>query len=260
MRITIIGSGNVATHLSAALKNAGHKIVQVYSRNINKANLLAYHVAAEPIDDIVLIDANTDIFIIAVNDDAVGEIARQLAGFDILMAHTSGSVGISTLQAFTDNAGVFYPLQTFSTTKELDFRQVPLCVEGADELITKTLEELARTVSNNVYQVNSEQRKILHLSAVFACNFTNHLYGVAQQLLAEHNMDFNMLRPLIAETADKVKQHLPAEVQTGPAVRKDEQTMQKHLQMLDNSPQLQELYRLLSQDIIKNTNGRNGDK
>jgi predicted short-subunit dehydrogenase-like oxidoreductase (DUF2520 family) len=260
MRITIIGSGNVATHLSAAFKNAGHRIVQVYSRDMQNAALLAYHVKAEAIDDLKNITADTDIFIIAVKDDAIAEIIPQLSGFNKLIAHTSGAVDMQLIQNFTEQAGVFYPLQTFSKTKELNFKEVPLCIEGATQDITHELEGLARSISNNVYRVSSARRKVLHLAAVFACNFTNHLYTVSQQLLAQHNMSFDMLRPLIIETADKIKEHSPADVQTGPAVRNDEQTMQKHLQMLNNNPKLQEIYTLLSQDIIKNHNTGNGDK
>ena len=260
MRITIIGSGNVATHLSAAFKNAGHRIAQVYSRDMQNAALLAYHVGAEAIDDLNDISADTDIFIIAIKDDAIAAIVQQLVKYDKLIAHTSGASGLQHITAFTDNAGVFYPLQTFSKTKELNFRDVPLCIEGASEAIAKQLEELARTVSNNVYRVSSDQRKVLHLAAVFACNFTNYMYAVSQQLLANSDMPFALLRPLILETADKVREHSPADVQTGPAVRNDEQTMHAHLQMLNHDPKLQEIYRLLSQGIIKNNNTTNGDK
>lgn len=260
MRITIIGSGNVATHLSAAFKNAGHRIVQVYSRNMHNAALLAYHVGAEAIDTPQGLIGDTDLFILAINDDAIAEFVPHLSIFNKLIAHTSGAVELQQLLNFTKNAGVFYPLQTFSKTKEVNFRDVPLCIEGADEAITQTLEALARDISNNVYRVNSAQRKVLHLAAVFACNFTNHLYSVGEQLLAGSDMSFDMLRPLIAETADKIKEHHPADVQTGPAVRNDDLTMQAHLQMLKKQPGLQEIYTRLSQDIIKNHNTRHGDK
>lgn len=260
MRITIIGSGNVATHLAAAFKNAGHRIVQVYSRNMQNAALLAYHVGAEAIDTPESINPETDLFILAIKDDAIAGFVPYLSSFHKLIAHTSGAVDMQALLDITPNSGVFYPLQTFSKTKEVNFREVPMCIEGADETVSKTLEGLARDISNNVYRVNSLQRKVLHLAAVFACNFTNHLYAISQQLLAGSGMDFDMLRPLIAETADKIKEHTPDTVQTGPAVRNDEQTMNSHLQMLQKQPLLQEIYTLLSQDIIKNHNKPNGDK
>src|SRR3569833_568188 len=257
MRITIIGSGNVATHMAAAFKNAGHSIVQVYSRDMQHAALLAYHVKAEAIDTLDAINPDTDLFLISVNDDAIDNIAQKLARHGKLVVHTSGSTPLNDLLKCTSNAGVFYPLQTFSKTKELDFRTVPLCIEGATEEITKHLEELAQTVSNNVYRVESAQRKILHMAAVFACYFPNVLYQSAGELLREHNLDFNMLRPLILETAAKVLEHLPGDVQTGPAVRNDEKTMSAHRQLLAQNPDLQQVYELLSQLIIKMDKGGN---
>ena len=254
MRITIIGSGNVATHLAAAFKNAGHSIVQVYSRNMHNASLLAYHVKADAIDDLNLIGPETDLFVIAVKDDAIEEVASALAKHNKLIVHTSGATDLQALLKYTPNAGVFYPLQTFSKTKEVNFNAVPLCIEGANEQITSVLNELAYTISQNVYKVNSDQRKTLHLAAVFACNFPNYLYYLSQQLLADQNLPFDLLRPLILETAEKVQEHLPGAVQTGPAVRNDEKTMNAHLQLLNEKPELQQLYRLLSQGIIKMDN------
>ncbi|QQL50511.1 Rossmann-like and DUF2520 domain-containing protein [Mucilaginibacter ginkgonis] len=250
MRITMIGSGNVATHLSAALKNAGHNIVQVYSRGMQNASLLAYHVGAEPVNDFDAITADTDLFIISVKDDAIIDVAAQLAGHRKLMVHTSGATDIGELMLITGYAGVLYPLQTFSKQKEVNFWEVPLCIEGADDDITFTLKQLGQTISNKVYEIDSLQRKTLHLAAVFACNFPNYLYHIAQQLLADNNIDFNLLRPLIKETADKVQGQLPSAVQTGPAVRKDGQTMQAHLQMLGDNAYLQNVYRLLSEGIM----------
>ncbi|MFD1256588.1 Rossmann-like and DUF2520 domain-containing protein [Mucilaginibacter terrae] len=251
MRITLIGSGNVATHLGAALKNAGHQIVQVYSRGAQNAALLAYHIKAEPTADLWQITPDTDLFIISVNDDAIDSMAAALAVHQKPIVHTSGAAALQVLLKYTDQAGVFYPLQTFSKNKEIYFRKVPLCIEGAYEDLTIELIQLAQTISNKVSIVNSDQRKILHLSGVFACNFPNYLYHAAQQLLAQHNLDFNLLRPLIAETAQKVEHRMPADVQTGPATRGDEKTMAAHLNLLQNEPDLKEIYVLLSQAIIK---------
>jgi predicted short-subunit dehydrogenase-like oxidoreductase (DUF2520 family) len=260
MRITLIGSGNVATHLAAALKNAGHNIVQVYSRNMQNAALLAYHVKAEAIDDLHAINTDTELFIIATKDDAIGPLAEQLAPHQKLMVHTSGATDLYSLLAFSDNVGVFYPLQTFSKTKEVDFRNVPLCIEAKDEAAAKTLEQLAQTISKKVYPIDSEKRKALHLAAVFACNFPNYLYTIAQQIIAKQELDFELLRPLIQETAAKVQSADPATVQTGPAIRNDEITMDMHRQLLEGEPELQQLYFLLSQGIIKLGNTRRGDK
>jgi len=251
MRITLIGSGNVATHLGAALKNAGHYIVQVYSRNLQNAALLAYHLKAEAIDDLSLINADTDLFIISTSDGVIDSVAAQIAPYQKPIVHTSGATPIQVLLKYTEHSGVFYPLQTFSKVKEVNFRTVPLCIEGAYEDMTAMLKELAFTISNNVSEVNSAQRKILHLAAVFACNFPNYLYYTAQQLLAKHELNFNLLRPLILETAEKVEVQLPANVQTGPAVRNDVKTMESHVGLLNDEPELQHIYELLSQAIIK---------
>lgn len=260
MRLTFIGSGNVATHMAAAFKNAGHRIVQVYSPNMHNAALLAYHVGAAATNLLTEISSETDIFIISVKDDAIAQIAEALAVHQKLIVHTSGSTSLDVLLDYTNNAGVLYPLQTFSKTREVDFLTVPLCIEAANDSICTDIKQLAATVSNSIYSINSAGRKILHLAAVFACNFPNYLYGVAQQLLAGHEIDFNLLRPLILETAQKVQQQLPANVQTGPAVRNDQTTMAAHLQMLEGQPHLQAMYTLLSQGIIKNNNGGHEDK
>jgi predicted short-subunit dehydrogenase-like oxidoreductase (DUF2520 family) len=260
MLITIIGSGNVATHMGAAFKNAGHRIIQVYSPDLQNASMLAYHVGAQAINDLNSILPDTDIFIISVKDDAIIEMVKALAKHQKLIVHTSGSTNLNDLLAFTNKAGVLYPLQTFSKNKEVDFATVPLCIEASDADIKADLEQLAATISKNIYSVNSADRKILHLAAVFACNFPNYLYTIAQQLLAAHQMEFDMLKPLILETAQKVQEQPPASVQTGPAVRNDKVTMDAHLQLLSHQPQLQEIYLLLSQGIIKNNNEGHGDK
>lgn len=251
MLITIIGSGNVATHIAAALKNAGHRIGQVYSRDFQNASLLAYHVGAEATDLLTELRPDADIYLIAVKDIAIEYVAAQIAGFGKLIVHTSGATPLENLSKHTVNAGVFYPLQTFSKQKELDFRQVPLCIEGATEQITLQLIALAQTVSNHVYRVDTQQRKILHLSAVFACNFPNYLYHVSQQLLAAHQLNFDLLKPLIRETADKIQHASPASVQTGPAVRNDVKTMDAHMQLLTGDAFLQNLYLLMSEGIMK---------
>ena len=260
MRVTLIGSGNLATHLGAALKNAGHQIVQVYSPNVQNAAILAYHIKAEAIDKFELINTDTEIFLIAVKDAAIEQTAQELSKFNKLVVHTSGATSLQTIQLYNKNAGVFYPLQTFSKFREIDFSTVPLCIEGADEEIKSKLVQLAQTISKYVYQVDSEQRKILHLAAVFACNFPNYLYNVAHQLLKKNKLDFDLIRPLILETAQKVQNSLPAEVQTGPAVRNDQNTMNNHLQLLDQEPGLKAIYQLLSQEIIKNANANHLDE
>ena len=251
MRVTLVGSGNVATHLGAALKNAGHQIIQVWSRDLQNAALLAYHIKAEPIDDLCAIHADTDLIIIAVKDDAVEQVASFIPLKNVLVVHTCGAVSMQTLEKYFDTCGVFYPLQTFSKSRELDFSAVPLCIESTGKNSMDVLFDLGKTISMHLSYVDSNQRKTLHLAAAFACNFPNYLYAVAADLLREKQLDFNLLKPLILETALKVQEFLPAEVQTGPAVRGDKQTMSTHLNLLQHHPEWQELYRLLSQGIIK---------
>ncbi|MGI4803549.1 MAG: Rossmann-like and DUF2520 domain-containing protein [Janthinobacterium lividum] len=255
MRITLIGSGNVATHLAAAFKNAGHKIVQVYSRNLQHAALLAYHVKAEPINHFTELSAETDLIIISVKDDALEQVASFITLKNILVVHTCGAVSMQVLQKYFDNCGVFYPLQTFSKVRELDFWSVPLCIESTDKNSMQVLLDLGRTISNNVQMIDSDQRKTLHVAAAFACNFPNYLFGVAANLLQQKQMNFDLLKPLILESALKVQEFLPQNVQTGPAIRRDEKTMQTHLDLLKEQPNLQEIYRLLSQGIIKMAEG-----
>ncbi|MEX8546453.1 MAG: Rossmann-like and DUF2520 domain-containing protein [Mucilaginibacter sp.] len=251
MRITLVGSGNVATHLGAALVNAGHRIAQVWSRDLQNAALLAYHLKAEPVDDLSEIRPETDLIVISVKDDAVETVASFIPIKNVLVVHTCGSVGLQTLKKYFDTCGVFYPLQTFSKTRELDFRSVPLCIESTDKNSTARLLDLGRSISNNVTYIDSAQRKTLHLAAVFACNFPNYLYAVAAELLSKQQMDFGLIKPLILETASKVQSFLPQEVQTGPAKRRDGQTMAAHLELLQQYPEWQQLYTLLSQGIIK---------
>lgn len=251
MRITLVGSGNVATHLAAALKNAGHQLIQVWSRNLQHAALLAYHVKAEPIDQLSEISAETDLIIISVKDDAVETVASFINLKNVLVAHTCGAVSMQVLQKYFDHCGVFYPLQTFSKTRELDFAAVPLCIESTDKNSMEILLDLGKTISKNVNIVNSDQRKTLHVAAAFASNFPNYLYQIAADLLEDEQLNLNLLKPLILETALKVQTFVPSKVQTGPAIRGDVQTMNAHLYLLQQHPKLQEIYRLLSQGIIK---------
>jgi predicted short-subunit dehydrogenase-like oxidoreductase (DUF2520 family) len=251
MKVSIIGSGNVATHLAKALHHARVQILSVWSRQVGNAELLANQIGAKAVSQISKIaDDESDVVLISVKDDAIADVAAQLKNYRGIAAHTSGAVALNILNENV-NYGVFYPLQTFSKHKTLDFSQVPLCLEANNAQNLQLLKKLATLISNNIYEVDSEQRKILHLAAVFACNFPNYLYGVAQQLLAQHQLDFNIIKPLIAETANKVQTALPFEVQTGPAVRNDEQTLQKHEDLLKGHSDWLTIYKLLSEQIKK---------
>ena len=250
MNIVLLGSGKVATQIGKALHNAGIPVAQVYSPTLEHAQTLAMQVHAKAISELAELTKNADVYIISVKDDAILGLVDQLDLGDKIVLHTSGSTAMDVLKSASTNYGVLYPLQTFSFDKTVDFSQVPIAVEASSPEIAKQLEALAHKLSPKIIQMTSEQRLVLHISAVFACNFSNHLYAIAEQLLESKGISFDHLRPLIAETAAKVQQALPSEVQTGPAIRKDEKILQKHLDFLKEQPQLQEIYRLLSQSIV----------
>lgn len=250
MRIALIGSGNVATQLGRALKAAGEEIIQVWSRSMEHASALATELEVPAVSSYSAITPKADLYIISVNDDAISSVASQLPVRDKILVHTSGSTGMEILKGCSPQIGVLYPLQTFTKTKTVDFTRVPLAIEGNDPAVLEVLGTLGSKISQNVIPMDSAQRRALHVAAVFACNFTNHLYALASGLMQKNGLDFGLLRPLIRETADKVQTFLPLEVQTGPAVRGDQQTINKHLALLQDSPELQELYRRLSQSIV----------
>ena len=250
MNIVILGSGNIATHLGRAFKMAGQTISQVWSRDITNAIALADTLAAEAIDSMFDLDRSADLFIIAVNDIAIRQVALELKLNDQLLVHTSGSTGLSALEGASTKIGVFYPLQTFSKIKSVDFRQIPIIIEANVPEVLAIIRAVADRLSEKVIELNSEQRKTLHVGAVFACNFTNHLFGLAQELLEEKGLDYELLKPLIEETLNKIEMNNPVSVQTGPAIREDQATIQAHLDLLKHNPDLSELYTKLSQSIV----------
>jgi predicted short-subunit dehydrogenase-like oxidoreductase (DUF2520 family) len=250
MEIVLLGSGNIATHLCKAFKMAGQNIVQVWSRSIDKATELADAVGASAIQDVSEITSSADLYILAINDDAIKTVASQLRISRGLLVHTSGTTGLDALNGFAERTGVFYPIQTFSKSKAVDLRKVPIAIEGSSAEVTDSLHSLASRLSEKVLEMNSVQRRTVHAAAVFACNFTNHMYVLASELLKEQYLNFDLLRPLIAETASKIQTSDPLSVQTGPASRHDASTMEKHLELLNDRPDLKELYEKLSQSII----------
>ena len=247
--VTIIGAGRVATHLGKGLKTAGLEINEVISKSGNSARELAELLNAKAVQDWANLSPTSDLYLVAVNDDAVAEVAQSFPFNDKLIAHTSGSVQMDVLSNASSSYGIFYPLQTFSKEKDVDLKKVPFCIEGADEVCAKSLFELAEQVSDNVSYVDSNQRKRLHLAAVFACNFSNHLYAIAEELLGEDGLSLDMLRPLLTETAEKAQTHSPKSVQTGPAVRNDEAIITNHLEQLEAHPDYRNLYNLLTKSI-----------
>jgi predicted short-subunit dehydrogenase-like oxidoreductase (DUF2520 family) len=248
IRLSIIGSGNVAQHLIQAFsKTAEIELVQVFSRNPEAVSLVVPN--DKIISDVGELKA-VDLTIIAVSDDAIAEVSKQLAFQNQLVVHTSGSVAMEALDS-KNRKGVFYPLQTFSKSKEVDFRVIPICLEAENENDLQLLTNVAKTISNSIANVDSVQRKALHVAAVFVSNFTNHLYQIGNEICEENNLSFDILKPLIQETASKILSLPPKEAQTGPAKRKDTQTINAHLNFLTDENQ-KEIYKMLTKSIIDN--------
>ncbi|SUB77258.1 Rossmann-like and DUF2520 domain-containing protein [Porphyromonas macacae] len=260
LRICIIGSGNVATHFARAFHCAGHYIAQVYSRNADHARRPAEETEAEAISGMEVIDRTCDLYLFSIKDDALPSLAAQMPRTSGLWVHTAGSISIDILTAHHECSGVIYPLQTLSRSRDIDFSTVPLYIEGNTRETEKELVALASEISRYVYVCNSLQRAALHLSAAFACNFTNYMYDVAEQLLEEYNLPARSLEPLIAETATKYAHMRAVDAQTGPAARGDRQTMDKHLKLLEDHPELQTIYRTLSEAIEKRQNNYKKEK
>lgn len=250
LKIVVIGSGNVATLLGCRLKAMGHHMVQVYSPTAAHAHQLATKLQAEVAENLSSVVSDADIYLIAVKDDAIPAVAQQLSHVGGVVVHTAGSVDVDILKPYCPRRGVLYPLQTISKDKELDFSVIPLFVEANTTADEAMLMGVASQLSTDVHRANSAARKAVHLSAVYACNFVNHLYALAYDVLEQHQLPFDVLKPLIAETSQKVMTMLPHDAQTGPAVRNDKSVMNSHLQMISDASQRQ-LYQLLSQSIMR---------
>lgn len=250
----IIGTGNVAWHLGKALKAKNISILQIAGRTGNHAMKLAENLEAAFTLDVTKINVDADLYIIAVSDDAITDIAQKLCLKNQLIVHTAGSIPMSVFHGQFKNYGVIYPLQTFTRSREIQFHEVPVCIEANNPDNFEKLFRLAQLISRKVLSLNSEKRATLHLAAVFACNFVNHMYSVAEQILKKNDMDFSILHPLIIETAMKAVSMKPLDAQTGPAVRNNRNLMNKHLKMLEKDPALREIYLLLSENILKYLN------
>lgn len=247
LSIILIGTGNVARHLFDAFASCeGVQILQVAGRN--KKALEYFSASTEVTTEFTgLVDA--DIYIIALSDDAIISVTEQLIIKNKLIIHTSGTVALQ--QLLNDNrAGVFYPLQTFSKHRNINFKEVPICIEAENDTDVLLLKNLASELSNSVHEITSEKRKVLHLAAVFVNNFTNHMFTMANEICEEHGLSFTILEPLIVETVGKIGEMLPSEAQTGPARRNDKGTMEKHRQLLTTKNQ-KEIYSILSESILQ---------
>ena len=245
IKIVLLGAGNVGTHLCRALQNKeGLEIIQWYNRSLNSLEKeLVPFAATQNLNDII----EADLYIISVSDTAIPAISKALEGKNGLIAHTAGSIPMEVLGAH-QNHGIFYPLQTFSKQKEVDFNQIPLCLEANQPENLNLLKKVAQSLGGPVHLIDSAQRKALHVAAVFVNNFTNHLYTIGEELCKAHKIPFSVLQPLIAETADKIKHLPPSAAQTGPAARGDQKILKNHLQYLTKESH-QKLYQLISASI-----------
>lgn len=248
IKVVIIGSGNVAHHLIEAFaKSKKVEVIQVFARQKESVTPLF---DSNKIISIYTDLAPADLYIIAVSDDAIATVSEQIPFENRLVVHTSGTVSINSLDS-KNRKGIFYPLQTFTKNKAVDFSQIPICLESEKETDFELLENVAKSISNNVFKINSQQRKVLHVAAVFVNNFVNHLYQIGNEICIENNVPFEILKPLILETANKVMSLSPKEAQTGPAKRNDTNTIETHLELLLTENQAT-IYKILTQSIQNN--------
>jgi len=257
MKIVLIGAGNVATHLGTAFQKKNFQVIQVYNRTLSAAETLGKKLQTEFIDQLQHIVSDADLYVFSIKDAALPLVLKNFPANGGLWVHTSGSV---PMDVFDDSAaeryGVFYPLQTFSKNREISFEHIPIFTEANSLSDRQLLEQTALSLSDKVIPLSSDKRKYLHLAAVFACNFTNHLYDIAAQILKSQEIDWEILLPLIEETAAKVRELSPREAQTGPAVRYDLPIIEKHLEMLNDDPEKQTIYRMFSERIHQRNNLR----
>jgi predicted short-subunit dehydrogenase-like oxidoreductase (DUF2520 family) len=246
--VVVIGSGNVAHHLISAFNNNETvNIVQVFVRNLEKG------IENFPNEKITHSFSNlkeADVYLICVTDNAIASVSSQIPFKNKLVLHTSGSVPLNHLDS-KNRKGVFYPLQTFSKSKTISFREIPICIEAEKEDDFALIEKIAKAITLKTYSIDSNQRKAIHVAAVFVCNFVNYLYTIGNSICEENKIPFEILEPLILETANKIKTLSPQEAQTGPAKRNDTETINSHLNFLTDTSQ-KEIYKILTKSIIDN--------
>lgn len=251
--VSFIGSGNLAWHLAPALDNVGFAVREVYSPNITHARALVdrlYHGRA--LDEPDFSESESRIFIVAVSDDVIADVVKGLKlPEEAIVVHTSGSQPLSVLEkAPTALTGVFYPLQTFSKGKKVDFGDIPIFVESDDAMVQKVLVNMGKALSRKVTKISSDDRKALHVAAVFASNFTNHMLSISKAIMQESKLNFDLLKPLIAETLNKSLDIGPEKAQTGPAKRGDLEILDRHMEFLQEDLPVAEIYKVISQHIV----------
>lgn len=253
LTVSFIGSGNVAWHLAPAFDNHGFVVKEVYSPNRKNATALTGRLyQAELKSSLDFSDSPSQLFVVAVPDDAISEVAREIALPDgATLVHTSGSQPIDVLQfAAAAHTGVFYPLQTFTKIRPVDFRQVPIFLEASDDIAARQLSSVAKELTTRYKTITSEERRALHVAAVFASNFPNHMLRLSKLLMDQNRLNFDWLKPLILETVNKALAVGPDHAQTGPAVRGDLEILDQHLAYLQADAAMAKIYEIVSQDII----------
>lgn len=249
----IIGAGNVAWHLGPELENAGYSIREVYSRSSESAKAIIERLYnAQLKNDLDFSNSKSQIFIICVADDAIEDIVTEIIlPENAILVHTSGAQPLSMLgYAATEHIGVFYPLQTFSKSRRVNLKEVPVFIESDDDKTIKVLKAMAESIASRALVIDSKKRKVLHVAAVFACNFTNHMLTLSKSITEANDLDFGVLQPLIIETLSKGLEIGPEFSQTGPAMRKDIKTLDRHLEFLGNDEDVQKIYRIITQHIM----------
>jgi predicted short-subunit dehydrogenase-like oxidoreductase (DUF2520 family) len=251
--IVIVGAGNVATHLGPALKTQGYNIVQVYSQTERSAKTLADRLGTNFITDLAALDYSADIFLFCLKDDALLNVLKQTRFTNQILIHTAGSLPLDIFKDFGFHYGVLYPLQTLIKERILDLSSVPFCIEASTPFAESIIVKLASGISGKVEFVDSKKRIILHIAAIFACNFTNHMFYIAEKLMNENGLDLDLLKPLIQETFTKIMETNPQTAQTGPAKRGDMKTINEHLNLLSNHPGMQKIYTTVSESIAESS-------
>lgn len=256
LSVSIIGSGNVANSIGISMLNAGFKIKYVYSRNIKKAQKLAKILKAKFTNNPEIIKKQSAINFICITDSAINDVAKKIANSNSVLIHTSGSTDIEVLKKYTKNCGVFYPVQTFSIQAIQDFSKINVCVEFSNKNVYNILQNIGKKLKVNLIKLNSSQRLNLHIAAVFANNFTNHMMAISENLCSSNKIDFNILKPLISETFEKIKNNTPYNVQTGPALRNDKNILKKHLIELKKNINYFKIYSFVSKSIAETYNNK----
>lgn len=250
MKIVFIGAGNLATRLSLAMQRVGMQIGQVYSHTEASARQLATRLGCPWTNDLSALQEDGDLYVFSLKDTVLSDVISKVKPNNGMWVHTAGSMPMSVFEGYAQRFGVLYPLQTFSKGRNVNFDVIPIFLEANTDKNADYLKNIASALSENVRFMSSEKRRSLHLAAVFACNFTNHIYTLSYKLLENESIPADVLLPLIDETVSKIHSMPPAAAQTGPAIRYDENVINKHLAMLDD-PDMQAIYRLFSQSIHK---------